>query len=206
MESDDNRRIHPTSIGKLCPPGLSACHVHLICKWRAINGDEVVRGEQHLREVRVRPVSFSEGCPITATASHPQKLEHDFSKGPVVRTLNYTGMDVRIICCTYVLYSSFSQIVPVEVTLRNQMVESSVDFVVSIAEQANMDIIGPERLTLSLKASETITLPFDALLSRGGIHDLQSMHLTIQDSEETKEEISHSLDQQWLVHISDSSS
>ena len=106
------------------------------------------------------------------------------------------------------------QIVPVEVTLRNQLVETPVDFVVTLKDASNtMDLIGPEEQALTLAGNDTVTLPYEALLSRGGTHDLQSLALTIlpasTEQEEGKEEgvvgVAHSLHQQWLVHVSDSS-
>lgn len=76
--------------------------MHIICNWRAILGDEVIRGEHHMRAVSVRPKSFFNGCPVHATASYPSTLVHDFSKGPAVRNLEF-GLLVRV---GYAIYDS----------------------------------------------------------------------------------------------------
>ena len=102
--------------------------------------------------------------------------------------------------------------VPVEVTLRNQLVETPVDFVVTWKDASNtMDLIGPEEQTLRLDGNATTMLAYEVLLSRGGTHDLQSLQLTVLPAAEEEgkpqdEGTVHSLHQQWLVHVSDFSS
>ena len=83
-ESHSAIELHPTSIGRLCPPESSASKIHVVCSWRAILGEEVIHGEHHLRGVPIRPVTFFNGCPVSAVASHPSTVSHDFSKGPAV--------------------------------------------------------------------------------------------------------------------------
>lgn len=176
-DSRDEEALHPTSIGMLCPSETSSSKVHILCNWRAILGDEVIRGEHHMRAVSIRPRTYFKGCPVNATASHPLTLSHDFSKGPAV--------------------------VPVSVTLRNRMLETPVNFVVSVDKNPSFELIGLDVLLLSLDPSQDIEIPFEALIPKAGIHDLQALQLTVHHDDQ---DLPFELPQQWLVHVTDSSS
>jgi hypothetical protein len=84
------------------------------------------------------------------------------------------------------------------VTLRNRMLESPVKFYVSVEQHPTFELIGLDMLRLSLEASEDITVPFEAIIPRAGLHNLQSLQLTIRQGQE---ELSYGLQQQWLVDI-----
>lgn len=81
--------LHPTSIGKLCPPEKNASEVNIVCSWSAIGSsqEEVIRGEHHKRGLSVRPISKCKGCPIAPTATYDNSVAHDFQKGPAVSAL-----------------------------------------------------------------------------------------------------------------------
>jgi hypothetical protein len=168
---------HATSIASLFPDELNASIVHLICSWRAILGQEVVRGEHHLRGVSVRPLTFFNGCPIAATVSHPPTVSHDFSKGPAL--------------------------VPMKVALRNRMLETPVEFNVSLEPSSNFDLIGTKMHSFTLDPSAETLLPLKALIQRAGIYDLQALELTVRQHHE---EVTYQLSQQWLVSVEDASS
>jgi hypothetical protein len=80
------------------------------------------------------------------------------------------------------------------------MLESPVKFYVSVEQHPTFELIGLDMLRLSLEASENITIPFEALIPRAGIHNLQALQLTIRQD---REEHSYRLQQQWLVHVDD---
>eukprot|EP00980_Cylindrotheca_fusiformis_P016923 scaffold5156_cov143-Cylindrotheca_fusiformis.AAC.3 len=173
-EEEDSLEFQPTSIGTLCPPGTSSSKMHIICSWRAILGQEVIRGEHHLLGITVRPLSFFDGCPIVATASYPSAVTHDFSQGPA---------RIRM-----------------DVTLRNQMLESSVNFDMTMRDHPSFELIGLERLKLLLQPQEEKKILFEALVPRAGTHDLQALHLTVKREEE---EIPFPLKEQWFVAVAD---
>jgi hypothetical protein len=81
--------LHPTSIGKLCPPEKNASEVNIVCSWSAIGSsqEEVIRGEHHKRGLSVRPISKCQGCPIAPTATYDHSVFHDFKQGPAVSAL-----------------------------------------------------------------------------------------------------------------------
>jgi len=181
---DGSPVIHPTSIGKLCPDETSASKIHLLCGWRAILGDEVIRGEHHIRAVSMRPKSVVKGCPVHVTATYPSSLVHDFANGPVV--------------------------VPVSLSLRNQLLEAPVNFSLVTKIHPGYEILGLGRLKMSLSADTSSVVPLEVLIPMEGTHDLQSIQIQIrkqndgEDSEETI--VLYNLSQQWLVHIADSNS
>jgi hypothetical protein len=119
---------------------------------------------------------FFHGCPVAATVAHPSSLSHDFSKSPVL--------------------------VPMKVTLRNRMLESPVEFQISLQPTANFELIGAKMHKFKLDASEEVTIPYQALVTKSGTYDLQALRLTIM--EET--EITYELSQQWLVSLKDTAS
>ena len=87
--------------------------------------------------------------------------------------------------------------------MRNQLLEAAVKFYVSVEDHPNYDLIGLDMLRLTLEASGCTTIPFDVLIPRAGIHDLQFLRLTIRDGEE---ELEFPLTQQWLINIEDTPS
>lgn len=88
-----------------------------------------------------------------------------------------------------------------KVVLQNRMLESPVQFYVSVEQHPTFELIGLDMLRLSLGASEGISIPFEALIPRAGVHNLQALQLTIRQG---GEEHSYRLQQQWLVTVTDS--
>lgn len=168
---------HPTSIANLCPQSSSASKISLICSWRAILGQEVIHGEHYLRGIPIRPLTFFRGCPITAIVDHEvSPILHDFTSGPVL--------------------------VPLRVTLKNRMLESSVKFIVSWEPVSTFELIGTTEQILELQANEEITIPYEALISKAGVHNLQKLRFVIQPHGQQQQH----KEQQWLIHLIDSSS
>ena len=181
-EGSKRRENHPTSIANLCPLSLSASKVNLICSWRAILGQEVVHGDHYLRGIPIRPLTFFRGCPITAIVDHAvSPISHDFSLGPAL--------------------------VPMKVTLKNCMLESSVKFSVSWEATSTFEVIGTTEQSLELDANEEVTIPFEALVPKAGVHNLQMFRFVVQQHEQQqqKDATTYHLPQQWLIHIVDSS-
>jgi hypothetical protein len=89
------------------------------------------------------------------------------------------------------------------VTLRNRMLESPVNFSVSVDIKKNgFELIGLDVLLLSLEPSDDIVIPFEVLIPQPGIHNLQALQLIVRHNDE---DLPYPLEQQWLLHVSDSS-
>ena len=145
--------------------------VHLVCSWRAILGQEVVRGEHHIRRVTVRPLKAFHGCPVSATASHPSTVSHDFSNGPAY--------------------------VPLKLKLSNRLLESPVDFLFSLDPSA-YELIGTKTHRFSLDANGEVSLSLQAMISRPGLIDLQALRLLVRHEDQ---DVAYQLSQQWLVNV-----
>ena len=173
------RENHPTSIGRLLPYSSSASHVHLTCSWRAILGQEVVRGQHYLRGIPITPKSVSEGCPISAKAEHATNVEHDFSQKPVA-------------------------VVPFTLKLTNRLLESPVRFTwawESSSSSSSLELIGTCAQTLELKASQETEIHLEVLVTEAGVHDLQNLRFVVhRETDET-----YDISQQWLIHLVDTS-
>lgn len=167
----EDMHFHPTSIASLFPREHDASKVHLITSWRAILGQEVVRGEHHNRNVIIRPLRSFHGCPIAASVSHPATMSNDFSKGPAH--------------------------VPFKVELRNRLLESPVDFLISL-EPKTYDLIGMKKQRFQLDPDGDVTLSLQAVISRPGMFDLQALQITVR---QWNEDVTYQLSQQWLVRV-----
>lgn len=174
---------HSTSIGSLCPIASSASEIHLTCSWRAILGQEVVRGEHYLRKIPIAPKSFFGGCPVAGTAEHASTTEHDFSQSPVA-------------------------MVPFTVKLKNSMLETPVKFTwnwdsSNSHSSSSIELIGTCAETIELGPSEETHVSLEALVTEAGVHDLQNLSIVVHQ-EGAEDEVYHPTDQ-WLIHLVDSS-
>lgn len=169
----DGNKFHSTSIASLFPSSLGASMVHLVCSWRAVLGQEVVRGEHHIRTVTIRPLKSFPGCPVAATASHPSRISNDFSKGPAL--------------------------VPLKVTLRNRLLECPVCFRYAL-EPHSYELTGVSTGRMDLQPDGQAELSVQALIPRPGIFDLQALQLSVRQG---NEEATYQLSQHWLVSVSD---
>jgi hypothetical protein len=167
---------HPTSIASLFPQDLGASMVHLICSWRAILGQEVVRGEHHIRQVMVRPLKAFHGCPVSVTVSHPTTVSHDFGNGPAY--------------------------VPLQIRLSNRLLETPVNFLYSL-DPSSCDLIGTKTHCFNLEPNGEVSLSLQALIARPGIFDLQALRLSVRQG---NEDLSYQFSQQWLVSVKSTSS
>ena len=174
------RENHPTSIGSLCPRFLSASQIHLTCSWRAILGQEVVRGEHYLRKLPIAHKASFDGCPVAAKAVHASQTEHDFSQTPVA-------------------------ILPFTLKLDNLMLETPVRFTWSweSAPSSTLELLGTCAQTLELLPSQETEISLQAMVTEPGVHDLQKLSFVVHKGNGKDE--THRLSEQWLLHLVDSS-
>jgi len=170
-------KAHPTSISSLCPVSGSS-NINIICCWAAIvevgGGDEIIRGQHHLRNLLVRPQNKSKGCPLALTVKHKAHLVHDFSYGPLT--------------------------VDLEITIRNRLVESPVDFEFALENQNGFDFVGCTCFKWNLSGGSEITVPLKALFFKSGVYNLQSVRLTVL---KTDVPVPYLFPLQWTVTIDD---
>lgn len=174
--SETTLENQPTSIGSLCPSEFIASNVHLICSWRAILGQEVINGEHHLRSVAVRPLTVFDGCPVIATVSRPSVVAHNFSQGPAL--------------------------IPMQMILRNRILTSPVDFNIYADPAATFELSGSTIHQFRLEPNAEISISYEALIPKPGIHDLMVFRLTVLRG---NNQVTYPLSQQWLIHLSDTS-
>ena len=175
---------HSTSIGSLCPISSSASEIHLTCSWRAILGQEVVRGEHYLRKIPISNKGFFGGCPVICSVEHASTTSHDFSKTPVA-------------------------MVPFTMKLKNCMLETPVKFTWSWDSSkshsySSVELVGISAETLELGPSEETQVSLEAMVTEAGVHGLQNLTIVVH-REGADDEVYHPNDQ-WLVHVVDSSS
>ena len=167
---------HPTSIAQLCP-SEGTSNINVICSWSASVGEEdqidTIVGQHHLRNLLIRPQSKSKGCPLAMTAKHLEKVCHDFNAS--------SHLDVDL-----------------EVTLRNRLVETDVEFEFVLDPQPEFDFVGTTSFQWSLRGGEEITIPIKARFYAGGVYNLQSVRLTVLKSEAS---VPYLFPLQWTILV-----
>ena len=167
---------HATSIERLCPFNGTPDTIHVMCTWH--DHDLTVRGQNHIRGLLVRPLTTShDSCPITITCTYPSNISHDFSMGPVG--------------------------VPMNVTFCNKVISSTVQFEITMDPTTTFDISGPEQYRLKLHGGESLSIPYEALISNVGVYNLQHVRILVLsvDSSSTAESTPYTFQHQWMVSV-----
>jgi len=100
---------HPTSLASLCPY-RGGSNINIICCWSAVVGNEgrdvTIKGQHHLRDLLVRPLNKSKGCPLALTAKYNSNLSHNFDNGPLVSKCNIFDVVFLFRCLDNILLHS----------------------------------------------------------------------------------------------------
>ena len=176
-DENDEAPSHPTSISKLCRFRDRKSKIHLICCWKAAvtkATDTLVHGQHLVPDLLVRPKTKSQGCPITITCRHPTSVVHNFTNGPIH--------------------------IQFEVTVRNRLVEASVEFEFALERQKTFEFMGGECFEWEMEGGEELTVPLQAVISIPGVYNLQAVRLTV-----TKEgkKVPYLFPLQWLISVGD---
>ena len=93
QESTESSSSNASSIASLCPLSGGGSNINIICCWSAIVGredvDNIIYGQHHLRNLLVRPLNKSKGCPLALTANYKPRVSHNFDEGPLVSASRY---------------------------------------------------------------------------------------------------------------------
>ncbi len=174
---DDSLPFHPTSRAFLCSPHQHSrgSEINVVCSWKTkgLSVGEIIEGQHHLRQLVVRPQHKSKSCPLLIGAKYNSSLQHDFSLGPV-------NLDM-------------------DISIRNRLFHSSVDFDFSLQSRRDLEFVGPERFNKVLKAGEEVAFPLTAVLFESGMHNLQCVKLIVNNSDGSKTPFIFPL--QWIVHV-----
>lgn len=117
------------------------------------SGDDTIHGQHHLRNLLVRPLNQSKGCPLALTAKYKPKVSHNFDEGP---------LDEDIV-----------------ITIRNRLIETEVEFEFAIDHQPGFDFVGTTCFNWSLSGLGEIAVPLKARIYSGGAFNLQNVRLTV---------------------------
>ena len=166
---------HPSSRAALCSSQHSDSEINLICSWKT-KGDhqgDIIVGQHYLRKLAVRPQHKTRSCPLTITASYKPYITHNFA----------TGL-LRL---------------QMEISIRNRLARSTVDFNFHLEGTSDFDLIGCSRFRKKLIGGDNLSLPIEALIFRPGMFNLQSVKVTIYhpDGNETP----YIFPMQWMVRV-----
>jgi len=169
-------KCHPTSLAFLCSPHHhSSSEINVICSWKTKGEkpDEIIVGQHHLRQLAVRPQHKSQSCPLLIGANYNPSVQHDFSTSPL-------NLDM-------------------EISIRNRLVQSKVDFEFSLQSRPDFDFIGPECFRKTLDGGEEIVFPLEAVIFQSGMYNLQCVKLTVHNNDGSKTPYVFPL--QWIVQV-----
>jgi len=172
-EREDYRMSHPTSIANLCSPQHNSSEINVICSWITTGTEGTIHGQHHLRQLAVRPQHRSKGCPLIISAQHESYLNHDFSGAPLH--------------------------VDMEITIRNRLVQSNVDFAFSVSQQQDFHFIGAECFRWNLEGGGEISFPMKVAIFSSGIYDLQCVKIIFYQPDGT--ETPYVFPLQWIVKV-----
>jgi len=160
---------HPASRAFLCSPQ----EVNIICSWKTVgeHTNDIIEGQHHLRQLAVRPQRKSKSCPLLIGAKYDPCVNHDFSTGPL-----HLGM---------------------EISLRNRLVRTAVDFQFSLQARRDITFIGPETFRKCINGGEEVVFPMEAILFESGMYNLQCVKLTVHDDSNTP----YVFPLQWIVKV-----
>ncbi len=86
-----------------------------------------------------------------------------------------------------------------EISIRNRLVQSKVDFQFTLENQQEFDFIGTECFRKTLDGGEEISFPLEAIIFQSGMYNLQCVKVTIFNSDGTQTPYVFPL--QWMVQV-----
>jgi hypothetical protein len=84
------------------------------------------------------------------------------------------------------------------VTLRNRLLNDSVDFEFNMERPNAFDFVGTERFDWVLDAGDEITVPLQAAVATGGVYNLQNVRIT---TKKDSKKVSYVFPLQWTVVV-----
>jgi hypothetical protein len=177
---------HPTSLASLCPISGGGSNINIVCCWSAIVGemdtDYIIYGQHHLRNLLVRPLNKSKGCPLALTAKYKPHVSHNFDEGPLVSAKRYTQLCLQLVL--FVVQTPhhttlYRKDVDLEIVIRNRLIETDVDFEFAVDHQPEFDFVGITCFGWSLLGGDELSIPLKARIYSGGVYNLQSVRLTV---------------------------
>jgi len=109
-----------------------------------------------------------------------------------------TAKHIATVCHDFDVSSHLD--VDLEITLRNRLVETGVDFEFDVDNQPEFDFVGSTSFKWSLRGGEKITVPLKARFYTGGVYNLQSVRLTVLKSEAS---VPYLFPLQWTILVED---
>ena len=86
-----------------------------------------------------------------------------------------------------------------EISSRNRLVKSKVDFEFSLAHKPDFDFVGSEHFRWKLEGGEELVFPLEAVLFSGGIYDLQCVKISVCNEDGSK--MPYVFPLQWIVKV-----
>lgn len=86
-----------------------------------------------------------------------------------------------------------------EISVRNRLVKSKVNFEFSLSHEPDFDFIGPQQFQWTLEGDEELVFPLEAVLFGDGIYDLQCVKITVCNEDGSK--VPYVFPLQWIVKV-----
>lgn len=97
------------------------------------------------------------------------------------------------------LFIFFIQHVDMEISIRNRLVKSNIEFEFSLCDHVDFEFAGSTQFTWKLKGGEALVFPLKAVLCSDGIYDLQCVKVTVYNEDGSEKPYVFPL--QWIVKV-----
>lgn len=86
-----------------------------------------------------------------------------------------------------------------EISIRNRLVKSNVEFEFSLCTKQDFDFIGSSQFKWKLEGGEVLSFPLKAVIFSDGIYDLQCVKITVYNQDGM--EMPYIFPLQWIVKV-----
>lgn len=87
-----------------------------------------------------------------------------------------------------------------EISIRNRLVKTDIDFECSLDPRQEFDFVGPTQFKWKLGGDQEIKFPIEAIIFNDGVIDLQCVKLTVFQKDGSK--MPYVFPLQWIINVS----
>ena len=91
----------------------------------------------------------------------------------------------------------------IQVTIRNRLIETEVEFEFAIDHQPGFDFVGSTCFNWSLLGGDEISVPLKVRIYSGGVFNLQSVRLTVLKACDAVSAVPYLFPLQWTMVVED---
>ena len=87
-----------------------------------------------------------------------------------------------------------------EISIRNRLVQTGVDFEFALDPRQEFDFVGSTQFKWNLCGDQEISFPIEAIIFNGGVVDLQCVKITVIQKDGSR--MPYVFPLQWIINVS----